>query len=128
MEEQEVDQVIQVEVSNNLATDDPSSTASTTTADDNANNLSNFNVVEQPPSEEEEQGNTQACLEEDEINDMGEEGGYETGDDCLSDSTPRRCCAKAPHYPLYIPSPKYTQPTSTNTTGRRTWDTSCTMP
>ena len=70
MEEQEVDQVIQVEVSNNLATDDPSSTASTTTADDNANNLSNFNVVEQPPSEEEEQGNTQACLEEDEINDM----------------------------------------------------------
>ena len=70
MEEQEVDQVIQVEVSNNLATDDLSSTASTTTADDNANNLSNFNVVEQPPSEEEEQGNTQACLEEDEINDM----------------------------------------------------------
>jgi len=70
MEEQEVDQVIQVEVSNNLATDDLSSTASTTAADDNANNLSNFNVVEKPPSEEEEQGNTQACLEEDEINDM----------------------------------------------------------
>ena len=61
-----MDQVIQVEVSNNLASDEVTTCASTTAADDNANNLSNLNVVEQIP--EEEQTNT--GLEEDEINDM----------------------------------------------------------
>ena len=68
MEEQEVDQVIQVEVSNNLTSDEVTTNALTAASDDNANNLSNFNVVEQIP--EEEQENTRTGLEEDEINDM----------------------------------------------------------
>ena len=68
MEEQEVDQVIQVEVSNNLTSDEVTTNALTAASDDNANNLSNLNVVEQIP--EEEQVNTRTGLEEDEINDM----------------------------------------------------------
>ena len=69
MEEQEVDQVIQVEVSSNLTSDEVTTNTLTAASDDNANNLSNLNVVEQQIPEE-EQVNTRTGLEEDDINDM----------------------------------------------------------